>query len=188
MAVTIVQCTVPNLSALEVVRAVSHVRGAGDVVVDLAAVRFARPADLTVLLSQLQRLVDLGFQCRLIRPIDDDVARYLTRMDVADAGVGVLATLRPRGATTDAEAVDMALVGTSELGPERGRGLPSLVEALAGTGGTGSLWSGSARVRLDGHRPAVAAPSLQGTLVSFTVSSGAPRSSRPSPSNGYHEW
>jgi len=65
------------------------------------------------------------------------------RVSVADAGVGLLATLAKTGAGSDIEAVRMAVAGTSETGdPARGRGLSSVRSALKENNGVGFLLSG----------------------------------------------
>jgi hypothetical protein len=67
------------------------------------------------------------------------------RFAVADAGVGMLATLASQGAEDDQTAINMALSGTSRRdGPGRGTGLPTAVTVVSRLGGEVLLASGSA--------------------------------------------
>jgi hypothetical protein len=69
----------------------------------------------------------------------------LLRFAVADAGVGMLATLVDQGAEDDRTAINMALSGTSRKdGPGRGTGLPTAVSVVSRLGGEVLLASGSA--------------------------------------------
>ena len=71
--------------------------------------------------------------------------RRLLRFAVADAGVGMLATLAPAGATDDRSAVNMALSGTSRTSaPGHGTGLPSTIEVVSRLNGSVVLASGRA--------------------------------------------
>lgn len=66
---------------------------------------------------------------------------------VADGGPGLLGTLGGRGARTDADALRLALAGTSRLdGPDRGLGLMSTLDAVAALGGELYVASGAASV------------------------------------------
>ena len=66
---------------------------------------------------------------------------------VADAGTGVRAGLSVRGATTDRQALEMALSGVSRLDdPSRGTGLPTTVRVLGSLQGSLYLASGQAAV------------------------------------------
>lgn len=64
------------------------------------------------------------------------VAAGVIRFAVADAGVGMLHTLRARGARDSRTAIGMALSGTSRVDEAtHGRGLPSVVRDLAALDG-----------------------------------------------------
>lgn len=70
------------------------------------------------------------------------------RFAVADAGLGLLATLAPRGATTHRHALHLALDGTSRFDdPGRGAGLRSTVREIGRLRGALFVASGSAAVR-----------------------------------------
>lgn len=72
----------------------------------------------------------------------------ILRLAVADTGVGMLATLRPK-ATTDRDALRLALSGTSEYpDPGRGRGIPAMRSAVGEYGGQAVLLSGQSMVRV----------------------------------------
>ena len=77
------------------------------------------------------------------------------RLAVADTGVGMLATLRPRDATTDMGALKLALAGVSEsTEPGRGRGIPAMRSAIGDWGGQAVLLSGGAMARVTSQRDA----------------------------------
>jgi len=87
---------------------------------------------------------------------------------VADAGAGLRATLSVRGATTDGEAVQMALSGRSRLDdPGRGTGLPTTLRELTALEGSMFLLSGTAAVTAAGARrlPDPVDVPFPGTLV-----------------------
>jgi hypothetical protein len=87
---------------------------------------------------------------------------------VADAGRGLRATLSVRGASSDDEALRMALSGFSRLdAPGRGTGLPTTLRELTALEGSMFLLSGRAAVTASGSgrvRERVEA-SFPGTLV-----------------------
>lgn len=94
------------------------------------------------------------------------------RFAVADAGVGLRASLAGRGAVDDRTAVRLALAGTSRFaGPERGTGLPTTRRELVRSDGWLLLASGTVRLlasgdgeRLHGQRPAFPGTIVQGAL------------------------
>lgn len=102
------------------------------------------------------------------------------RFAVADAGLGLLATLAPRGATTHRHALHLALDGTSRFDdPGRGAGLRSTVREIGRLRGALFVASGSAAVRStatsrEDRRLRAAFP---GTLVEGVV--GTRSASRP---------
>jgi hypothetical protein len=87
---------------------------------------------------------------------------------VADAGQGLSATLSVRGASSDDDAVSMALSGRSRLdAPGRGTGLPTTLRELTALEGSLFLLSGGAAVTASGSgriRRPVDVP-FPGTLV-----------------------
>ena len=87
---------------------------------------------------------------------------------VADAGRGLSATLSVRGASSDDDAVSMALSGRSRLdAPGRGTGLPTTLRELTALEGSLFLLSGGAAVTGSGSgrvRQPVVVP-FPGTLV-----------------------
>jgi hypothetical protein len=94
------------------------------------------------------------------------------RFAVADPGVGLLATLRPRGADSDRRAIDLALHGVSRLG-RRGTGLPSTVTAVTSLGGYLYIASGASSAMLTPNRHATSdGPAFSGTLVEGRVPTG----------------
>ncbi|NKR12497.1 hypothetical protein A5N16_00815 [Arthrobacter sp. M6] len=75
------------------------------------------------------------------------------RLSVADAGVGVLSTLEGSGATSEKQALLMAVNGTSEFADaDRGRGLKSIHESISTHGGRGALISGQSVVTMSPNR------------------------------------
>ncbi|HEY2273422.1 MAG TPA: ATP-binding protein [Jatrophihabitantaceae bacterium] len=96
------------------------------------------------------------------------------RFAVADPGVGLLATLRARGASSDSSAIDLALTGVSRLpGGGRGTGLPSTVRAVTHLGGYLYLASGgSAAMLTQQRRTNSGGPRFAGTLVEGRVPTG----------------
>jgi len=67
------------------------------------------------------------------------------RFAIADAGVGMLGTLGPVGASDAQTAIAMALSGASSTGlAGHGKGLPSTLDAVSGVGGRIVLASGDA--------------------------------------------
>lgn len=92
---------------------------------------------------------------------------------VGDAGVGFLATLRSRGASSDLDALDLALRGgVSSIDDDgRGFGLRGTADGLARLGGHLWVLSGTAR-RMDGRgrRRATADLPLPGSLVEGALS------------------
>jgi hypothetical protein len=96
------------------------------------------------------------------------------RFAVADPGVGLWATLRPRGASSDGHAIDLALHGVSRLGGGgRGTGLPSTVRAVTHLGGYLYLASGVSATMLTRQRRTTSdGPPFAGTLVEGRVPTG----------------
>lgn len=91
------------------------------------------------------------------------------RFAVADPGVGLLATLRTRGAATDQMAIDFALSGVSSRGG-RGTGLPSTVRAVTRLGGYLYLASGAASTMVTRQRSANSSGDpFAGTIVEGRV-------------------
>ncbi|MHA3700725.1 hypothetical protein ACXR2U_00955 [Jatrophihabitans sp. YIM 134969] len=77
-------------------------------------------------------------------------AQGVIRFAVADAGVGMLATLRTRGATDARTAIAMALSGASSLTEAtHGRGLPSVLRDVGALGGQLVVASGDALTAAD---------------------------------------
>lgn len=93
------------------------------------------------------------------------------RFAVADSGVGLLGTLRGRGAVDDEHALTLALSGVSSLpGPERGQGLSSTLHLVSELGGSVALASGQAAVVASGPgRHRLSAPAFTGTLFGAHV-------------------
>lgn len=94
---------------------------------------------------------------------------------VADAGRGVLETLRSRGADSDREALRLALNGTSELDdPGHGQGLRRVCELMATHHGWGTLLSGNALMTARGGslHPWVGRASYSGTIFEATLPVG----------------
>lgn len=73
------------------------------------------------------------------------------RFAVADPGVGLLATLSGRGATSDRVAIELALAGVSRTG-RRGTGIPQTVRAVTSLGGYFYLASGDAATMVNQRR------------------------------------
>jgi hypothetical protein len=91
------------------------------------------------------------------------------RFAVADPGVGLLTTLRGRGADSDQMAIDFALSGVSGRGG-RGTGLPSTVRAVTRLGGYLYLASGGAAAMITRQRTANSAGDpFSGTIVEGRV-------------------
>ncbi|WP_375491580.1 hypothetical protein [uncultured Jatrophihabitans sp.] len=92
---------------------------------------------------------------------------------VADAGVGLLHTLRKRGADTDEHAIDLAMrPDVSEYDdPSRGAGLPTVLRLVRGLGGSVYLASGAAAIRHHARtrRYTSAAQPLVGTIVEIRI-------------------
>lgn len=87
------------------------------------------------------------------------------RFAVADAGVGLLATLRGRGADDDRSAIALALSGISEIpGPGHGTGLRTTLEAVRELAGELYVASGGAS-----SESGSGAARWSGTLVEATV-------------------
>jgi hypothetical protein len=94
------------------------------------------------------------------------------RFAVADPGVGLLATLRGRGADSDERAIDLALHGVSRLG-RRGTGLPDTVRAVTRLGGYFYVASGLSAAMLTPARRTISdGPAFSGTLVEGRVPTG----------------
>lgn len=103
------------------------------------------------------------------------------RFAVADPGVGLLATLRGRGASSDQMAIDFALSGISSRGG-RGTGLPSTVRAVTRLGGYLYLASGGAAAMINRQRTATSAGDpFSGTIVEGRVPTRRTPPSRPGP-------
>lgn len=97
------------------------------------------------------------------------------RFAVADAGVGLRATLARHGAVDDRDAVRLALSGASRLpGPQRGTGLPTTRRELVQAGGALLLASGTAALVADETGDAVhpTEPPFPGTLVQGALQIG----------------
>lgn len=128
----------------------------------------------------------LGFLAAQTRP---STGRML--FAVADAGVGLRTTLAGRGATSDADAVRMALTGVSERAdPGAGRGLVSVLAHTSALGGHLYLASGQAAARAYGAERALGAhrPGFPGTLLQgrITVSrEPRARAGAPEPTHGH---
>lgn len=106
------------------------------------------------------------------------------RFAVADPGVGLLATLRVRGAESDQMAIDYALSGVSSRGG-RGTGLPSTVRAVTRLGGYLYLASGAAASMITRQRTANSAGnSFAGTIVEGRVPT---RRLTPGTSDAWHD-
>jgi hypothetical protein len=74
--------------------------------------------------------------------------RDTLRFAAADTGVGMLATLRNKGAGDSRAAIGMALSGTSSTGlPGHGTGLPTTLEAVSDLGGKLDVASGNSATR-----------------------------------------
>jgi hypothetical protein len=96
------------------------------------------------------------------------------RFAVADPGVGLLATLRGRGARSAGHAIDLALHGVSRLG-RRGTGLRSTLYAVTRLGGHFYLASGPAATAIGPSRRADGdGPDFGGTLVEGRVPTRRP--------------
>ncbi|MCC3265896.1 hypothetical protein [Arthrobacter gengyunqii] len=100
------------------------------------------------------------------------------RIAVADSGVGLLTTLAPRGATSDREALQMAISGTSEkdsLGA--GRGLSGTSQALKAHRGVGMLLSGTTSMTMTQARdaPWQHREGFQGTVFGAQLALGEKR-------------
>lgn len=99
---------------------------------------------------------------------------------VADAGVGLLRTLAGRNASSDREALVLALSGTSRLDePDRGRGLPNALDLISELGGELYLATGtaSATATSRGRIHGVLGTPFRGTLIQGRVPVG--RRGRP---------
>lgn len=97
---------------------------------------------------------------------------------VADGGLGLLGTLGGRGARTDAEALRLALAGTSRLDdPDRGRGLVSTLDAVSALGGELYVASGGASVQAttSSRRHGQVYDAYGGTLLQGRVPTGLRR-------------
>jgi hypothetical protein len=94
------------------------------------------------------------------------------RFAVADPGLGLLGTLRARGAENDQHAIDLALHGVSRL-ERRGTGLPETVNAVTRLGGYFYVASGvSAAMVTPTRRTMSAGTAFDGTLVEGRVPTG----------------
>jgi hypothetical protein len=90
------------------------------------------------------------------------------RFAAADTGVGMLATLRSRGAGDSRAAIGMALSGTSSTGlPGHGTGLPTTLEAVSDLGGKLDVASGNSATRatLTSRSHRLLQQPLRGTVV-----------------------
>lgn len=97
---------------------------------------------------------------------------------IADCGLGLLETLRGRGATTHRDGLALALSGTSRHdAADRGRGLTSTLSAVSGLGGDLYVVSGTATVTAttNDRRHLELARPFQGTLVQGRVPTAARR-------------
>lgn len=91
------------------------------------------------------------------------------RFAVADPGVGLLATLAGRGATSDRRAIELALSGVSRTG-RRGTGIPQTVRAVTSLGGYFYLASGAAATMVTQKRSAHSGGArFSGTIVEGRV-------------------
>jgi hypothetical protein len=93
------------------------------------------------------------------------------RFAVADAGAGLLGTLRERGARTDEEATRLALAGTSRrtegLG---GWGLPHVLDLVTRLGGHIFVATGQVSVVATSRAVrAAAAPAFPGTVLEGSI-------------------
>jgi len=105
------------------------------------------------------------------------------RFAVADAGVGLRATLAPLGAHDDRQAVQLALAGERQLrNPGHGYGLPATVRIITELDGELLLASGlaSARVTPSGSRERQLDVAFAGTIFEGSVPARVPAGS-PSP-------
>jgi anti-sigma regulatory factor (Ser/Thr protein kinase) len=94
------------------------------------------------------------------------------KMSVADGGVGMLATLRSSGASSEREALLLALQGVSESHRESGgRGIRSVANAIEEHGGRAHLLSGAAMVtiRASGRFPWIYRTGFQGTVFDASL-------------------
>jgi len=99
------------------------------------------------------------------------------RFAVADAGVGLRATLAPIGAADDRQAVELALSGErSRRSPGHGYGLPNTVRIITELDGELLLASGlaAARVNTDGSMERRLDVAFQGTIFEGSVPARAP--------------
>ncbi|HEU5269625.1 MAG TPA: ATP-binding protein [Jatrophihabitans sp.] len=102
------------------------------------------------------------------------------RFAVADAGVGLRATLAPIGAADDRQAVQLALAGERRRRtPGRGYGLPTTVRIITELKGELVLASGSAasRVNRSGSRERVLDAAFHGTIFEGSVPARSPAGS-----------
>lgn len=95
--------------------------------------------------------------------------KKIVKFAVADAGIGLRRSLSSRGADDDAEAIRLALAGTSRLDDHgRGRGFPTMQGVTAAAGGRLEVASGSARYDgrhvIGSQRWPVAGTLIQGAL------------------------
>lgn len=91
----------------------------------------------------------------------------LLRFAVADSGVGILATLRSKGAESHKNAINMALQGISQTGRVgRGQGFRNMKAAIASVGGIAHLLSGDTRAAI---HPEHTAFWQYGQIVSGTI-------------------
>lgn len=90
------------------------------------------------------------------------------RFAVADEGIGLRASLTHRGATTDAEATELAVGGVSRVAePGRGQGFPTMRRITEDSGGRLEVVTGEVhwmRSRVTG----LATP-YNGTLIQGTI-------------------
>jgi hypothetical protein len=151
-------------------------------VVELAALVHNRVAELDTNLAHAlhQGVAEIGQNvCDHAQSVGFVAAQTIPRRGelrfaVADPGVGLQATLRALGASSDQQAIDLALHGVSRLG-HRGTGLPSTVRAVTRLGGYLYLASGIASMQLTGSRQVVSAgPRFAGTLVEGRVPTARP--------------
>jgi hypothetical protein len=173
---------VPHAGGADNLVEVGRLRGSADVV-RLARLVYTRVAELDPDLAHAlhQGIAEIGQNvCDHAQSVGFVAAQTIPRRGelrfaVADPGVGMLATLRARGADTDQRAIDLALHGVSRL-DRRGTGLPATVRAVGRLGGYFYLASGAAATMLTPlrHTTSEGAP-FRGTLVEGRV----PTSRRP---------
>lgn len=100
------------------------------------------------------------------------------RFAVADAGVGLYATLRGRGARDDADAIRMALDGVSRYDdPDRGTGVRETARAVSSLRGRVVIASGGAEVTHSaaGRRARSSRHHFPGTLFEASIPLGEAR-------------